>query len=56
MTPSATDDRSSSGPTNRLRPKVRNENSDPDVVCLLVGENLTDDQCIPTDLEVSRKK
>jgi len=49
-TPSATDDRPSSAPTNRLRPKVRNVNAE--VVCLLVGENLTDDQC--SDAELGR--
>jgi len=49
-TPPATDDRPSSAPTNRLRHKVRKVNAE--VVCLLVGENLTDDQC--TDAELGR--
>jgi len=49
-TPSTTDDRPSSAPTNRLRPTVH-VNSDPEVVCLLVGENLTDDQCSDAELD-----
>jgi len=41
---SATDDRRSSVPTNRLRPKVRTMDAEPEVVHLLVRENLDDNQ------------
>ena len=48
----ATDGRRLSAPTNRLRSKVCNVDSEPEVVHLLVRENLADDQ--RTDAELGR--
>jgi len=48
--PSATDDRRSSVPTNILRPKVRIVKTEPEVVHLLVKENLADDQRADAEL------
>ena len=49
---SAADDRRSLTPTNCRRPNVRTVDSEPEVVHLLVRENLADDQC--TDAELGR--
>jgi len=51
-TPLATDGQRLSAPTNRLRSKVCNVDSEPEEVYLLMRENLADDQ--RTDAELGR--